>query len=545
MLLADNVLWLHSLPRFGSTLEVVSGLPLRSSSFLFMRFVEFFSVRFSLRRTLALSHLVPVAIVAIALAVTVASLARMIGVLEGIRSREIEALHQEGSLHRAVWHLDVAMRKAERICRGSGGTDAAHQIVSASTDQLAAVLRQAPSQVLPMHELALGWLNAAEHALARDLCGGLRDLDNHERRVELDVRTTDLFTDRLTVLHASLEEQEERARSIGSRAVWVGILLALGSFGVAMLLATWLARSVNVPLANLAKTAREVGRGEFRDHGKVLGPIEVVELAEEIRRMQKRLAELDSLKQGFLASVSHEVRTPLSEMREGLAILEDGIAGDLEPRQLRVIRIVRSACERQIRLVATLLDLSRLRSGSPLRFEEGVSLDSLIDVAASAELRDRSVADVRIQVDRSYEIPLLLADPVLLERAIANLLRNSIAVSPKGATVRLERRTVQRDQGLFVRLTVSDQGPGVPEAIRETVFNAFVTSAVPRSPKAIGIGLGLAFAREVAVAHGGDLELDAASQSGATFHLLIPMKPQIHPQNQPEDLPDERHDQDS
>lgn len=489
-----------------------------------MRFFPLSGVRVSLRRTLSFSHSIPVAIVTIALAVTVASLAKMIDVLEGIRSREIESLHEESRLHRAVWRLDVAMRNAERLCATPGGEEAAEQIVRESTEKLAEVLKMGPGQALPMHELAMGWLQAAESALTPDLCGGLSDFENHEKRVELDVRTTDLFTDRLIVLHASLEEQEGLARGIGSRAVWVGTALALGSFGVAMLLSAWLARSVNVPLANLAETARAVGRGEFRDLGVVQGPAEIVDLAEEIRRMQKRLHELDALKQGFLASVSHEVRTPLSEMREGLAILEDGITGELAPKQLRVVQIVRSACERQIRLVATLLDLSRLRSGSPLRFENGVSIDSLIEVAAGAELRDRSQADVRIDIQQSEEVPTIHADPVLVERAIANLLRNAIVVSPKGAAVTIERSVVKRGDEDFLRLTVSDQGPGVPESIRETIFNAFVTSAVPKSPKGIGIGLGLAFAREVAVAHGGDLELDGSAASGATFHLFLPLK---------------------
>jgi two-component system sensor histidine kinase GlrK len=211
-------------------------------------------------------------------------------------------------------------------------------------------------------------------------------------------------------------------------------------------------------------------------------------------------------------------------MREGLAILEDGITGELAPKQLRVVQIVRSACERQIRLVATLLDLSRLRSGSPLRFENGVSIDSLIEVAAAAELRDRSQADVRIDIQQSEEVPTIHADPVLVERAIANLLRNAIVVSPKGAAVTVGRSVVKRGDEDFLRLTVSDQGPGVPEPIRETIFNAFVTSAVPKSPKGIGIGLGLAFAREVAVAHGGDLELDGSAASGATFHLFLPLR---------------------
>lgn len=118
-------------------------------------------------------------------------------------------------------------------------------------------------------------------------------------------------------------------------------------------------------------------------------------------------------------------------------------------------------------------------------------------------------------------------DAVLVERSVANLVRNALAVSQNGQEVLVQRTFYEEEESgrKMIRISVSDQGPGVPEDIRDTVFNAFVTSVVPRSPKALGVGLGLALAREVALAHEGELILSTENESGATFHLLLPAFP--------------------
>src|SRR5690349_20747858 len=101
--------------------------------------------------------------------------------------------------------------------------------------------------------------------------------------------------------------------------------------------------------------------------------------------MRADLAELDALKQGFLASVSHEMRTPLGKIREALSLLADGTAGTLADRQRSVVDIARRACETEIRLVTTLLDLSRLRAGTLLRIDPRQRLDDALREAVAAE----------------------------------------------------------------------------------------------------------------------------------------------------------------
>ncbi|HTV18860.1 MAG TPA: HAMP domain-containing sensor histidine kinase, partial [Polyangiaceae bacterium] len=178
------------------------------------------------------------------------------------------------------------------------------------------------------------------------------------------------------------------------------------------------------------------------------------------------------------------------------------------------------------RMVTTLLDLSRLRTGSPLRLRDDVSVDSVIESAVNEESEEAKSRSVRVMFDAEAAPPLGRLDPVLLERALANLLRNAISVSPNGSQVTVQRRSLGRPGfgGRWARVRVSDEGPGVPAEIRETVFQAFVTQAVTRSPKALGVGLGLALAREVARAHGGDLVLDDTT-AGATFELWLPLQP--------------------
>jgi len=231
------------------------------------------------------------------------------------------------------------------------------------------------------------------------------------------------------------------------------------------------------------------------------------------------------LKQGFLASVSHELRTPLSKIREALSLMQDGVVGSMEARQLRVLDIARQACEREIRMVSTLLDLSRLRSGSPVRLRDGTSVDAVMESAIEDERFEADQKGVALVLERDGEAPTARLDPILLERAFANLIRNAVAVSQGGQQVTVRRTVVTDEGGRYVHVTVADQGPGVPEAIRKIMFEPFVTQAVPQSGKSLGIGLGLALAREIARAHGGDLGLDTRVERGAGFIMTLPLQP--------------------
>jgi two-component system sensor histidine kinase GlrK len=125
-----------------------------------------------------------------------------------------------------------------------------------------------------------------------------------------------------------------------------------------------------------------------------------------------------------------------------------------------------------------------------------------------------------------------------MERALANLVRNAVAVSRRGQCVRVDAGVEQRsgpgqEPGLWIRITVADEGPGVPPEIRDRLFDAFVTRPVPTTSKGLGVGLGLALASEVAHAHGGTLELVDREGPGTCFAQLLPLEAPREPPGPP------------
>ena len=471
---------------------------------------------------LVLSHSAPVLVVTLAFALTVTAVVRISMILTTLHESELVTLQKEGALHQSTWALDVAMRHEQTSCTTG---DASPASIRALLSRESATLSRQVASASPsaMRTLAERHLAIAEEILRGDVCTELSRPDVVARRARLDEELTDLWVDRLDELHASMQAKDEHARSIAIFAAWTGIPLAIASFLLAMFVARRLARMVNGPLASLARMARRVGTGDFHTSVRVQGPAEILALAEDLERMRIQLQQLDTLKQGFLASVSHELRTPLSKVREALALLQDGAVGALDSRQGRVVQIARDACEQEIRLVTTLLDFSRLRAGNPVQQERGVAIDVVLQGAVGDErlaAANRGV-DLRLALDTAGARCCM--DPVLVERAIANLVRNAVLVSSRGGEVRVQASRC----GAGVRITVSDDGPGVPAAVRESMFDPFVTHAVPGSAKVSGVGIGLALAREVAEAHDGTLELAHSDDAGTTFALWLPLDSQV------------------
>ncbi len=481
---------------------------------------------------LFLSHIFPVMLIAFALAISMVALVRISLVLTALNDSHLKALRHEGELHRAVWGVDVAMRHAQAGCDAGGTAERASREVAVQLNGLHAELRRAHAAQqfipAPMQDIVDGYVRTAKEVLAADACAALAGVELVRRRAELDEAITTLWIERFRALHQEVTENEESARDIAVRASWTGIPLAVVSFILAMLIAQRMTRMVTRPLAALAAMAARVGKGDFKTSAtEVVGPEEIESLGVELERMRIQLEELESLKQGFLASVSHELRTPLSKIREALALMEDGAVGEFTPKQARLVQIARTACEREIRMVTTLLDLSRLRGGGRISPRNGVSLDNVLHLAVQDELADAVARGVDVELRSNGGLRANELDPVLIERAVANLVRNAASVSQPGQKVVVERSLEDERPnsiGAWICITVTDQGPGVPEEIRDRIFNAFVTRAVPSSGKALGIGLGLALSREVARAHGGDLELVETGPQGTIFRMWLPLR---------------------
>lgn len=478
---------------------------------------------------LVVSHAAPVLVVSLALALVLGSIGRMTQLVRELGDDELGTLAREGTLHEADWNLDLSMRRALVQCTG-GEPEAA----TSAIERHASVLRERIRATAPVSPALDGasrrYLALAERVLEADTCAALRGTAEAER-AELDARITTIWVERLAELHAAARAREADVARLGTIGLVAGVVVAVVAFALALWTARRMALEISEPLRRISDVAQHLARGDFGAPLSAEGPVEIVELAEVLEQTRVRLAQLESLKQGFLASVSHELRTPLSKIREALSLLADGACGPLDDRQARVVGIAQTACEREIRIVTTLLDLSRLRAGTPLRRRAGASMDEVLTTAVAEEEAEARVRGVRIEVERSGDVVRTSLDEALLERAFANLVRNAVAVSRSGQTVRVTRTIEERLGRSFAVIRVEDEGPGVPHEVRDTLFEPFVTVAVNGSPKALGIGLGLALSREVARAHGGDLELDDAVERGSAFVLRLPLaeRPSVAP----------------
>lgn len=459
--------------------------------------------------------------------VMLAGLLRMQSMITDIRVSELSTLDAEEELHRAAWRIEVALRHAENACNENRAGAREQESIKSAQASLADVYARTAAKAPPRLVSAVDRYRAlAEKAVAQPGCANVAAPETASQRLAIDEELTNAWIERLHELHEDIGAREEAARRAGTITVGIGIAVAFIAIVAAVLVARATARSVAAPVARLAKEAMRLGEGDFSPLPAVTGPAEVEELRDDLDRLRERLDEVDRLKQSFLASVSHELRSPLGRLREALSLMADGTCGPLTQRQQRVLTLASRACEREVRIVDALLDMSRLRAGLPVRIEHGCDPDRVVAAAIADEQVEAVERGVEITTDIEGAAPVIDMDSALVERAVANLLRNAISVSPRGARVDVKRRVSVDDAGSRrIVVEIVDRGPGIPEVIREQAFRPFLAANVGGGgDRPGGIGLGLAFAREVARAHDGDVLLVETGSRGTTMRIELPIR---------------------
>lgn len=224
------------------------------------------------------------------------------------------------------------------------------------------------------------------------------------------------------------------------------------------------------------------------------------------------LAGAERLRTAILRAVSHDLRTPLASIKASVTSLrQDDIDWPVEAEQ-DFLATIDEEVDRLDRVIGNLLDASRLEAGAVEPATRQVALDDVVPSALD------SISGLRcpVEVDISPELPLVMADPGLLERAIANLVANADAASPDGCVVGV----VGTDRGDVVQVRIVDHGPGVPPDQREHMFQPF--QRLGDTSAGTGVGLGLAVARGVLDAMGGSLEARDTPGGGLTMVITLP-----------------------
>jgi two-component system, NtrC family, sensor histidine kinase KinB len=228
-----------------------------------------------------------------------------------------------------------------------------------------------------------------------------------------------------------------------------------------------------------------------------------------------RFRLLDSAKTNLVATVSHELNTPLTSVRMALHLLLEKSVGALTPKQDELLQAARHDTERLLRILNDLLDLARLEEGNEGLRKERVSPAELLRNVIEDNADKISSRGLKINCRLEPGLPVVAVDRQRISHAFNNLIANAIKYSPAGGEILLR---ADRAEDENVEFSISDEGPGVPEEYQTRIFDRFFRA--PGQTKT-GAGLGLSIAREITLAHGGRIGVKSSPDHGSTFFVVL------------------------
>jgi len=309
----------------------------------------------------------------------------------------------------------------------------------------------------------------------------------------------------------SMQKSTERAQQV---LVWQAVALIPCS----VLFVIFFALLISRPIKQIVAAINRLGEGDFTSAVTVSGTRDLEFLGERLDWMRNQLADVERSKAKFVAQVSHELKTPLASIREGAELLNDNVVGNLNDPQREIVEILCKSSRDLQKLIENLLGFSKVQAGA----------NAVLDLSrvAVANLVAEVLADHRplvmkkmLNLDLDVEARTVVADHDRLRTVIDNLVSNAVKFSPQGGLIRILSRQTDDEWSL----EVEDSGPGIPPEDRDKVFLPFFQGRLSSHGHVKGTGLGLSIAREIALAHGGDLQLVDGDPPGCRFRLTLPI----------------------
>jgi two-component system, NtrC family, sensor histidine kinase GlrK len=271
------------------------------------------------------------------------------------------------------------------------------------------------------------------------------------------------------------------------------------------------------PLGQIDRVISELGAGNFSHPITVSGPTDLERLGRQLEWLRARLLDHAQERNRFLRHMSHELKTPLANLREGTELLMDGAVGELDGNQREVAGILRENSIKLQRMIENLLSFSAWQTSSVGLERSEFRLRPLIKQVL--ENQQLTLLSQRVRLDVKIEDVTLIADRGKLRLILDNLLSNAIKYSPKGGTIHMSART----SGESLVLDVADSGPGIAPDERTHIFDAFYTGRAAKGTSVKGTGIGLSVVLEFVSAHGGTVQIIDGEFPGAHFRITMPL----------------------
>jgi signal transduction histidine kinase len=325
-----------------------------------------------------------------------------------------------------------------------------------------------------------------------------------------------VLRDRSSRLVAAATAETEQARNAAALGLLVAATLALF---ISILL--W--RTIGGPIRDLEHGMAQVADGNFGYRLRVTPRRhdEFGHLAESFQSMAYQLAALDRLKAEFVSVASHELKTPINVILGYLQLIDEGVYGPVSPKMHEIVRTLDSQTRSLSRLVHQLLDVSRFEAGGGKLDLRPTNLDVFL---AEIEETFRVLSMQRgidFRIERAGPLPTeVLWDPDRISEVLGNLVANAFKFTERGGSVELLVDAMDQQ----VHLDVRDTGAGIPPQQLPHIFEKFFQADNQEAAAHGGSGLGLAIARQIVVAHGGQISVESIVGVGTTFHLTLPLR---------------------
>lgn len=324
------------------------------------------------------------------------------------------------------------------------------------------------------------------------------------------------------VLVFSKKYQETKVNRMLAIAFTKVLLITFFMGAATILFAGLFADRIGRRLLALRSAARQIEEGDFSVR---LAPSsdEFSFFTDYFNRVAERLATLDQRKDDFIASVSHDLRSPLQCITAYTRFVMDGVSGPVTEKQHSQLQIVLKSADRLGSLVNTILDISKLEAEKlSLNLKPADTKQIAVDVHNMlAVLAAKYGINLRVAVDDM--IPQAYIDAEQIQRVMTNLVTNALTITPTGGTVTLRVTTEGSSQ---LRVSVADTGPGIPpEKIHSMFTKFFQVEETKGAARKRGTGLGLTICKLLVEAHGGRIWVESEWQKGATFYFTIPAVP--------------------
>ncbi len=371
-----------------------------------------------------------------------------------------------------------------------------------------------------IHHPAVTWqLNALAEKEKQQfllLSNDTADSPRAEDAINQFIGLTAIAQNIMTKSNQVIDEEVAAMHQATERTLQAFLWLAFSLGPAAVIFAGVFVVLLNRPIKQIDQAIRQLGGGQFSAPVTVTGPRDMEYLGQRLEWLRQQLADLEKQKTNFIRHVSHELKTPLTALREGAELLADEVVGGLRGEQKEVVCILQQNSIKLQKLIEDLLNFN-IATTLPAYNNQPLRLDQIVINVTNDHKLSMVAKDIRLHMDTP---PVTVeGEPEKLRLIVDNLLSNAVKYSPHGGTIRL---TLQ-ERGKHVILDVHDSGPGIAPAESSKIFEAFYQGQAPINGFIKGSGLGLSIAREHTLAHHGQIEALPHTE-GAHLRVTLPHK---------------------